>query len=687
MAIDTGSHAINYQGGNSQQQTVLDNDQLSSDWASYFPAPADGAYDRINDAFSGNGTGGTMVDNLSPACRKLVDGIQDLLRYKEDAQLAEAILPELIKMLKSSDPEVVKDGAKGIDELRKKEAMRHALVRNPDLCPTIGQVLNNPNTSDDVKKTLLGTLNNMTDTDAGRRAIFNGLTIPVLVKMLGDLNKKIVQYALSTLHSLEYHMPAEVVGPIRLAGGVGKMSEVLVDRKASPHNPWSDKFLSLLLNSLEILCIKDNGSKTIFVSKNGLPALVGIIQNCTVQNQPYENLAYTAIRFFCVLSAYCTIKEKIIEEGGMEAASGLYEVPIVFKKHIRLTALWALRNLSDKADTEGETMVNLLVACLEILNDGTSEDSMKECAVGILSNLTCNNSTNKEAVIGNDGVAILINTILAASSNLSIKEPAVCALRHLTSRNVYATRARDEVGGSAIIPMVKEALRMPEQMTHAHMGYIRAITSLIRNIAHAPSAQKLIAKEHIVEEICILLQDVDRHNDAANHTVKEYDLDGVIEGCIGALHACSIYDELRRILSAQTTQEGNPIVLYLAKFMTSSSIVVQRESVGCLAELAQDPENKRLLVENKVGGHTIIQWLGNLLHSPTEQIATYAAVTLYAIDDQTKENTKQTIEKGMFENELDTIHEYDDEQSALISSNHPEKENGIQQNQYGDSDL
>ena len=57
---DTGSHAINYQGGNSQQQTVLDSDQLSSDWASYFPAPADGAYDRINDAFSGNGSGSVL---------------------------------------------------------------------------------------------------------------------------------------------------------------------------------------------------------------------------------------------------------------------------------------------------------------------------------------------------------------------------------------------------------------------------------------------------------------------------------------------------------------------------------------------------------------------------------------------------------------------------------------------------
>ena len=49
-----------------------------------------------------------MVDNLSPACRKLVDGIQDLLRYKEDAQLAEAILPELIKMLKCKCPDLIR---------------------------------------------------------------------------------------------------------------------------------------------------------------------------------------------------------------------------------------------------------------------------------------------------------------------------------------------------------------------------------------------------------------------------------------------------------------------------------------------------------------------------------------------------------------------------------------------------
>ena len=72
----------------------------------------------------------------------------------------------------------------------------------------------------------------------------------------------------------------------------------------------------------------------------------------------------------------------------------------------------------------------------------------------------------------------------SASGNLHIKEPAVCALRHLTSRNQQAEKARDSVGQSAIISLTRDALRMPEakEMTYAMFGYIRAILSLIRNI-------------------------------------------------------------------------------------------------------------------------------------------------------------------------------------------------------------
>ena len=64
-----------------------------------------GAQSRIADAFGvfdPNGdvaAPGTNVDALTPACRKLMDGIQDLLRYKEDAQKCEAELPKLIQMI------------------------------------------------------------------------------------------------------------------------------------------------------------------------------------------------------------------------------------------------------------------------------------------------------------------------------------------------------------------------------------------------------------------------------------------------------------------------------------------------------------------------------------------------------------------------------------------------------------
>ena len=45
-----------------------------------------------------------------------------------------------------------------------------------------------------------------------------------------------------------------------------------------------------------------------------------------------------------------------------------------------------------------------------------------------------------------------------------------------------AEKARDIVGGSVILSLVKESLILPEQLNDAHMGYVRGILSLIRNI-------------------------------------------------------------------------------------------------------------------------------------------------------------------------------------------------------------
>ena len=221
-------------------------------------------------------------------------------------------------------------------------------------------VLNKPGTSDEVAEQLLAAVSAMSKTDAGRQSIFTGHSIPVLVKMLGNSNKKIVEYALGTLHNLEQYMTAEVVEPIRLAGGVSKMTEVFVERRASPNKPWSNKFVAMLLNSIEILCTGDIGSKSIFEQKQGLPTLIATMNTVATSQKPYEKLAYTSIRLFCVLSAFNTIKEKIIAEGGMEAANALQAADLKSNSEkVNERALWAVRNLSDKGNWIDQTRSSL----------------------------------------------------------------------------------------------------------------------------------------------------------------------------------------------------------------------------------------------------------------------------------------------------------------------------------------
>ena len=68
---------------------------------------------------------------------------------------------------------------------------------------------------------------------------------------------------------------------------------------------------------------------------------------------------------------------------------------------------------------------------------------MVTCAAGILSNLTCNNQRNKVTVCQYGGVDALVRTICTAGEREEITEPAVCALRHLTSRHVESEMAQN----------------------------------------------------------------------------------------------------------------------------------------------------------------------------------------------------------------------------------------------------
>ena len=67
------------------------------------------------------------------------------------------------------------------------------------------------------------------------------------------------------------------------------------------------------------------------------------------------------------------------------------------------------------------------------------------CAAGILSNLTCNNQRNKVVVCQVNGIEALVRTIRAAGEREEITEPAICALRHLSSRHPESEMAQNAI--------------------------------------------------------------------------------------------------------------------------------------------------------------------------------------------------------------------------------------------------
>ena len=49
----------------------------------------------------------------------------------------------------------------------------------------------------------------------------------------------------------------------------------------------------------------------------------------------------------------------------------------------------------------------------------------------------------------------------------------------------------------------------------------------------------------------------------------------------------SMYEPLREIVSNQIDMDGQPMVMFIARFMSSPKQPIQRECVGCLCELSE----------------------------------------------------------------------------------------------------
>jgi len=552
----------------------------------------------------------TAVQRLAEPSQMLKNAVVDLINYQDDADLANRAIPELIRLLHEVDPHIVQQAATMVNQLSKKEASCHAVMNNMNMVAALVRVVTSANDAETVR-CAVGALHNMSHHRQGLMAIFKSGGIPALVRLLGHRVEAVVFYAITTLHNLLLHQEGAKMA-VRLAGGLQKMIALL--------HKTNVKFLAIVTDCLQILAYGNQESKLIILASGGPAELVRIMRSYT-----YEKLLYTTCRVLKVLSVCSSNKPAIVEAGGMQALSNHLS-----HQSTRLVqnCLWTLRNLSDVA-TKQEGLGALLQILVQIL--ASNDINVVTCAAGILSNLTCNNPKNKQVVCQVGGIEALVRTITQAGDREEITEPAVCALRHLTSRHPDAEHAENGVRLHYGIPVLVKLLNPPSRWP-----LIKAVIGLVRNLALCPGNHTPIRDQGGLPRLVQLLmksyQDIQRRGPGASSMIDGVRMEEIVEGTVGALHILAREAQNRSII-----RDLNCIPTFVQLLYSEIENVV-RVAAGVLCELAQDKDGADSI--EREGATTI---LTELLHSRNEGIAAYAAAVLFRMSEDKSQDYKKRL--------------------------------------------
>ncbi|KAM3865289.1 junction plakoglobin a [Diretmus argenteus] len=553
----------------------------------------------------------TNVQRLAEPSQLLKTAIIHLINYQDDAELATRAVPELTKLLNDEDQVVVNKAALIVNQLTRKEASRRVLMQSPQVVAAVVRAMQNTSDMETARATA-SILHNLSHQREGLLSIFKSGGIPALVRMLSSPMESVLFYAITTLHNLLLHQEGAKMA-VRLADGLQRMVPLL--KKSNP------KFLAITTDCLQLLSYGNQESKLIILANGGPEGLVHIMRNYS-----YEKLLWTTSRVLKVLSVCPSNKPAIVEAGGMQALGKHLSGS---SQRLMQNCLWTLRNLSDAA-TKQEGMDGLLQVLVGLLS--SDDINMLTCSTGILSNLTCNNAHNKTLVTQSNGVEALIHAVLRASEKEDVTEPAVCALRHLTSRHQHAETAQNAVRLHYGIPAIVKLLNQPY-----YWPVIKAVVGLIRNLALCPENQAPLRDAGAVPRLVNLLlkahQDAQKHGSSTQQTYQDgVRMEEIVEGCTGALHIMA-RDPVNRaeIASLQTI----PLFVQL---LYSPVDNVKRVAAGALCELALDKQSAELIDQEGASAP-----LMELLHSNNEGIATYAAAVLFRISEDKNSDYKKRV--------------------------------------------
>jgi len=125
----------------------------------------------------------TAVQKLSEPSQLLKNAVNDIINYKEDAEITEKALPELIRLLNDDDPNVAGQAALILHTLAKKEASRLALS-TPQMIQALIRAISNSRANDETYRGIAGVLHCLSQQKQGLFMIFKEGGIPLLIKLL-----------------------------------------------------------------------------------------------------------------------------------------------------------------------------------------------------------------------------------------------------------------------------------------------------------------------------------------------------------------------------------------------------------------------------------------------------------------------------------------------------------------------
>ena len=152
------------------------------------------------------------------------------------------------------------------------------------------------------------------------------------------------------------------------------------------------------------------------------------------------------------------------------------------------------------------------------------------------------------AVVQHNGVHALINTIMQGQEKEEILEPAICALRHITSRHSHAAEAQDAVRNvNGLLPIVD--LLNPNLYS---WPIIKSTISLIRNLALSPANLPILRETGAIEKLAQLLvrshQELQRQQPNVELIDNYIRMDDILEACVSTLHIIAKDHQNRMII-------------------------------------------------------------------------------------------------------------------------------------------